>query len=85
MKWRSTKSAFKSTKLFGIEPDDVNLRFGLVDALEGARVHSRMRTVDVGVVLSSLEWTMARLEVWPESHWPGFALRQANVFQSYAA
>ena len=25
------------------------------------------------------------LEVWPESHWPGFALRQANVFQSYTA
>ena len=24
------------------------------------------------------------LEVWPESHWPGFALRQADVFQSYA-
>ena len=22
------------------------------------------------------------LEVWPESHWPGFALRQADVFQS---
>ena len=25
------------------------------------------------------------LEVWPESHWPGFALRQAGVFQSYTA
>ena len=25
------------------------------------------------------------LEVWPESHWPGFALRQADVFQSYMA
>ena len=24
------------------------------------------------------------LEVWPESHWPSFALRQADVFQSYA-
>ncbi len=23
-----------------------------------------------------------RLEVWPESHWPGFALRKADVFQS---
>ena len=23
------------------------------------------------------------LEVWPESHWPSFALRQADVFQSY--
>ena len=25
------------------------------------------------------------LEVWPESHWPGFALRQVDVFQSYTA
>ena len=25
------------------------------------------------------------LEVWPESHWPGFTLRQSDVFQSYAA
>ena len=27
----------------------------------------------------------ADLEVWPESHWPGFALRQSDVFQSYTA
>ena len=27
----------------------------------------------------------AFLEVWPESHRPGFALRQADVFQSYMA
>ena len=26
---------------------------------------------------------MFTLEVWPESHCPGFALRQADVFQSY--
>ena len=25
------------------------------------------------------------LEVWPESHWPSFALPQADVFQYYAA
>ena len=25
------------------------------------------------------------LEVWPESHWPGFALRQADVFQTGTA
>ena len=25
------------------------------------------------------------LEVWPESHWPGFALRQVDVLQSYTA
>ena len=25
------------------------------------------------------------LEVWAESHWPGFALRRADAFQSYTA
>ena len=25
------------------------------------------------------------LEVWPESHWPGFALREADVFKTYMA
>ena len=40
--------------------------------------------------LSDLEDAMAdpideELEVWPESHWPGFALRQADVFHSYMA
>ena len=28
---------------------------------------------------------IAALEVWPESHWPGFALRQADVLQPYLA
>ena len=28
---------------------------------------------------------MMTLEVWPESHWPGFALRQADVLPSYTA
>ena len=30
-------------------------------------------------------WIRDNLEVWPESHWPGFALRQADVLQSYTA
>ena len=30
-------------------------------------------------------WLNSTLEVWPESHWPGFALRQADVLQSYTA
>ena len=25
------------------------------------------------------------LEVWPESHWPSFALREADVFKTYMA
>ena len=40
-----------------------------------------LRTVPgVGEQLS-----FALLEVWPESHWPGFVLRQADVCQSYTA
>ena len=40
-----------------------------------------------GALYSALAVTSKKngyLEVWPESHWPGFALRQADVFQSYA-
>ena len=29
--------------------------------------------------------TEENLEVWPESHWPGFALREADVFKTYMA
>ena len=28
---------------------------------------------------------LGHLEVWPESQWPGFTLRQADVLQSYIA
>ena len=41
----------------------------------------RALTPDHFVVLSHGQ----DLGVWPESHWPGFALRQADVFQSYTA
>ena len=27
----------------------------------------------------------AYLEVWPESHWPGFALCESDVFKTYMA
>ena len=30
-----------------------------------------------------LSFRMIALEVWPESDWPGFALRQADVLQPY--
>ena len=32
------------------------------------------------LVWQIFQWLL--LEVWPESHWPGFALRKADVFQS---
>ena len=47
------------------------------------------------VNLEHMEWTPPQesytsplaggLEVWPESHWPGFALREADVFKTYMA
>ena len=39
---------------------------------------------DVDEVVAVAKELGIHLEVWPESHWPGFALRQADVFQSYA-
>ena len=43
-----------------------------------AAVIGRLKSIAVGVEETNLE-------VWPESHWPGFALRQADVLQSYTA
>ena len=42
-------------------------------------------TTDKNVVVIAATNRPQDLEVWPESHWPGFALRQADVFQSYTA
>ena len=36
--------------------------------------------------LAPPKWDLtSTLEVWPESPWPGFALREADVFESYKA
>ena len=35
--------------------------------------------------VATVRLNRAALEVWPESHWPGFTLRQADVLQSYTA
>ena len=35
--------------------------------------------------LVSLYGSYEALEVWPESHWPGFALRQVDGLQSNMA
>ncbi len=43
----------------------------------------RRLVANAGLILPA---TLAlRLEVWPESHWPGFALREADVFKTYMA
>ena len=39
----------------------------------------------VGFVLIVAVAAVIALEVWPESHWPGFALREADVFKTYMA
>ena len=43
----------------------------------------RVFVVSAGIVVLGVIATA--LEVWPESHWPGFALRQLDVLQSYTA
>ena len=42
-------------------------------------------TTLVSSALANHDGLAEGLEVWPESHWPGFTLRQSDVFQSYAA
>ena len=45
-----------------------------------------LRSIATGIamVFDEMKDTLG-LEVWPESHWPGFALCQADVLQSYTA
>ena len=40
---------------------------------------------DAEGMIVQLEHGHAALEVWPESHWPGFALREVDVFKTYMA
>ena len=39
----------------------------------------------IGLVHGAKATHSCALEVWPESHWPGFALREADVFKTYMA
>ena len=43
------------------------------------------RMGQMGLTLFLIVTVTFFLEVWPESHRPGLALRQAGVFQSYMA
>ena len=45
------------------------------------RWRQRLLSVVIAVAASGAAATV--LEVWPESLWPGFALRQLDVLQSY--
>ena len=51
--------------------------------LDGRRVHATPMRCNPG----ELHWagSVEDLEIRPESRWPGFALRQADVLQSYTA
>ena len=44
-----------------------------------ARLNDATQASPAGALWPSVD----DLEVWPESHWPGFALRQLDVLQSY--
>ena len=51
------------------------------DAVANARVHGTTHRVPWEMLAEE----SPHLEVWPESHWPDFALRPADVFHSYTA
>ncbi len=42
-------------------------------------------SVAMGMLYFLYSRKVGSLEVWPESHWPGFALREADVFKTYMA
>ena len=75
----------------GIVWDDRPFAEG-VAAAYGMSWWRRLSGTNAGVIPASLGVTQhggglgrVCLEVWPESHWPGFALLQVDVLQSYTA
>ena len=65
-----------------------DLKYGVgLNHMPSGRFATNGAWLAVQVMAHNLARWTARigLEVWPESHWPGFALRQSDVFQSYAA
>ena len=53
--------------------------------LVSAQTDATAPTISSIAIISDPDENDADLEVWPESHWPSFALRQADVTQSYTA
>ena len=51
----------------------------------GGYIKERLEELGAQVRLVPQEEVGDHLEVWPESHWPGFALRQSDVLPSYTA
>ena len=54
-----------------------------IQALANRQRYNHIRQTDHALTMATVAAQAIRpLEVWPESHWPGFALRKADVFQS---
>ena len=90
----STSAGVGSTRGFGFFTFWLALADFLLDlGLFGVRmtkVLSKMRSLEPPACSGRppLWWSSRQcgcLEVWPESHWLGFALRQPDVLQSYTA
>ena len=78
----------------GIHTDEEMLRCLATSGERHQRLQSALRTTAVeirGIVDADPDVNQAEkrawacLEVWPETHWPGFALRQTDVLQMYLA
>ena len=61
------------------------LRQQLDHLAQGSFVERGVNVLAFGLPGTGTTHALCALEVWPESHWPGFALRQADVLQSYTA
>ena len=72
------------TRLVGLLLRDVVLTKDEVDGLMAGLLTCSSEPTGCMRLAHWLYDNASGLEVWPESHWPGFALRQADVFQSYA-
>ena len=49
------------------------------------KIYEINKTMEQIIAKAQEALSLMDLEVWPESHWPGFALREADVFKTYMA
>ena len=60
----------------------------IIDFVNGFANPDQFGGGNIGEAIENTRGLLAEaraLEVWPESHWPGFALREADVFKTYMA
>ena len=77
------QTGLRRSEILGLQWRDVDLSGGFLSVRRGL-----VKVSSDGAVINDPKSGRGRvvdLEVWPESHWSGFALRQVDVLQSYTA